>query len=429
MTDSLHHYRTLLSAELLESRQLLSTVSITAVGSTGEEVMVVTVGETEVFRTGVFQTGSLSATRSSPYRFEVDDSVEVSDLRINFVNDFFDPGVKDRNLIVEQIRFNGNRTNMDALNVFSTGTWLAEDGVQSGYGRGNILHSNGYFQVADADEIEFNGNVWQASRRINGRDLRVDTVNNELLLSGLAGDDFSISRQIDIEPGQLSVLTVNAWRNVISGSFNDAGAGAGVNFYDADGQLVSAFDNRNFELNDNATDPSDRIQSNQFRVPGNATSAFLWVWVEGHDRGGSNIPLRLTDLRLEPVTITEDVTPPTVRLTGNSALRNNFFTFSVTINDDTALPADPGVIASSIGIEVIDPNGQVIIPTLNGNGTQFGATSQSLTFLVNGDSTGAPNLLAEGAYEVRLLSETVRDDFGNFAPPQSLGDVGPLTIA
>jgi len=379
-TELSRDHETVLSAERLESRQMLSTVSISAVGSTGEEVMVVTAGETEVFRTTVFQSGTLAATRNNTFTFEVDDSLTVSNLRIKFVNDFFDPGVKDRNLIVEEIQFNGFRTQLDALNVFSTGTWLVEDRVQNGFGRGNILHSNGFFQVANADEIEFNGNVWQTSRPVDGRELRPDTINNELVLSGQSGRDFSISRQIDIEPSQLSVLTIDAWRNVISGSFNDGAAGAGINFYDADGQLVDTFDNPSFELNENATDPSNRIQSNQFRVPGNATTAFLWVWVQGNDQG-SNISLRLTDFRLEPADVTADVTPPTARLT-----------------------------------------------TLNGSGTQFGATSQSLTFLVNGNSVGAPSVLVPGAYEVRLLGETVRDDAGNFAPGQSLGDVGPFTL-
>jgi len=252
MSDSSLNLRSILGAEVLESRQMLSTVSISAVGSTGEEVMVVTVGETEVFRTGVFQTGSLPALRSNPYTFEVDDSLEVSDLRINFVNDFYDPGVKDRNLIVEQIRFNGNRTNLDALNVFSTGTWLEEGGVQDGYGRGNILHANGYFQVAASNEIEFNGNVWQTSRALTGTEAQVDSVNNELVLNGIDGEDFSISRRIEIERGQFAALTVDAWRNVITeGLFFNAGAGAGVDFYDADGNQVNAFDNQDFQLNGN----------------------------------------------------------------------------------------------------------------------------------------------------------------------------------
>lgn len=312
--------RSFLSADVLEPRQMLSTVSIEAVGSTGEEVMVVTAGESEVFRTTVFESGTLAATRNNTFTFEVDDSLAVSDLRINFVNDFYDPGVKDRNLTVRKIRFNGNGTEIEALNVFSTGTWLAEDGVQNGYGRGNILHSNGYFQIADADEVSYNGNVWQTSRPVDGREVRVDTFTNELVLSGIAGRDFSISRQIDFEPGQLSVLTIDAWRNVISGSFNDAAAGAGIDFYDAAGSQVFAFDNLSFELNDNATDPSDRVQTSQFRVPNDATTAFLWIWIEGHDRqGGSNVSLRLTDFRLEPATITEDVAGPTARITTTSA--------------------------------------------------------------------------------------------------------------
>jgi len=90
MPDSSRKHRSILSAEVLEARQLLSTVSIQATGFTGEEVMVVTDAETgdQLFGTRVFETGTLAATRNNTFTFEVDDSVKLTDLRINFVNDF-----------------------------------------------------------------------------------------------------------------------------------------------------------------------------------------------------------------------------------------------------------------------------------------------------------------------------------------------------
>ena len=392
---------------------MLSTVSINAVGSTGEEVLVVTAAGAEVFSATVSSSGD-------EFTFDVDDSLSVSDLRINFVNDFFEPGVKDRNLTIQEIRFDGNRFSPTALNVFSTGTWRAEDGVRDGFGRGNILHSNGYFQVVAAEQIEFNGEIWNTSRPLSSRDVRVDTFYNELVLSGNSGEDFAISRQIEVEPGQLSLLTVNAWRNEISGSFSDAGVGAGIDFFDAEGNKIFVLDNRSFELNEDVADPSDRIRSNQFRVPNNATTAFLWIFVEGSDQQ-TNIPLRLTDLRLEPAVVSGDSQPPTALISTISP-GDTFFVFSVTFRDDTALPADPNVITSADGIRVIDPLGRVITPTFDST-TQFGATSQSITFLVNSQSIGAPSELVSGAYEVRLLSDTVVDAAGNFAEGQSLGNI------
>ena len=228
-------------------------------------------------------------------------------------------------------------------------------------------------------------------------------------------------------PGELSVLSVNAWRNVISGSFNNAGAGAGIDFFDAQGNKITSnitLDIQPFEINDNATDPSDRIQEKQFRVPNDATTAFLWVWVEGSDQG-TNIPLRLTDLSLQPATIAGDTQPPTARISTVSAARGTFFVFSVTFQDETALPADPNVIASANAIELIDPEGRIITPTFDSTG-QFGSTSQSVTFLVNGSSLGAPNLLVDGEYEVRVIGGTVQDAAGNFAIAQSLGNLGPF---
>ena len=194
MTNTSRNQGMPLAIEALEPRQMLSTVSIDATGFTGEEIMEVTAGGAEVFTTNVSAEGGT-------FTFEVDDSIVISDLQVSFVNDLFDPGVKDRNLIVDEIRFNGTRFDPAGLNVFSTGTWLAEDGVQDGFGRGNILHSNGFFQVAASDTFEFNGNVWNASRPLSGEAIGIDTTHNELVLSGAGGEDFAISRQIDVVAG------------------------------------------------------------------------------------------------------------------------------------------------------------------------------------------------------------------------------------
>ena len=381
---------------------MLSTVSIDAAGTTGEEILVVTANGAEVFNTNV-------STNVNTFTFDVDNSLSVSDLRINFVNDFFDPGVTDRNLIVEEIRFNGNRFDPAGLNVFSTGTFLNEDGVQPGFGRGNTLHTNGFFEVTESNTFEFNGNVWNTSRALSSDEIRIDTEFNELVLSGSGVEDFVLSRQIDIVAGELSVLSVDAYRNVISGSFNGAAAGAGIDFFDLQGNKIRSLetlDIRPFELNDNATDPSDRIQENQFRVPSDATTAFLYIFVEGSDQA-TNITLRLTDLSLEPATLVGDTQAPTARVSTVSAARGTFFVFSVTLGDETALPADPNVIASANAIELVDPEGRIITPTFDST-TQFGSTSQSVTFLVNGNSIGAPNLLVDGEYEARLIGGTVR---------------------
>jgi len=183
--------RTHLSVEALEGRLMLSTVSLDALGSTGDEVLVVNVGDAEVFRTNVDTTANV-------FTFEVDDSVAVSDLRINFVNDLFDPGVVDRNLTVNELRFNGERFDLGSASVFSTGTWRPEDGVQDGFGRGNILHSNGFFQVAASEQIHFNGNVWASSRPFSPNEIQFDSVHNELVISGASGDDLAISRQVTL---------------------------------------------------------------------------------------------------------------------------------------------------------------------------------------------------------------------------------------
>ena len=76
-------------------------------------------------------------------------------VRVVFLNDLFDPATgTDRNLVVENIVVDGETFQTDSPEVFSTGTWTqADSSVTPGFGRGNTLHSNGYFQYDDSSTI------------------------------------------------------------------------------------------------------------------------------------------------------------------------------------------------------------------------------------------------------------------------------------
>ena len=94
-----------------------------------------------------------AATTWTPFTYETNQHLDGSQVRVEFTNDFHDPrnGV-ERNLFVSNVQINGVNYESDAASTFSTGTWTAADGVQRGFGRGNILHANGYFQYGpDAD--------------------------------------------------------------------------------------------------------------------------------------------------------------------------------------------------------------------------------------------------------------------------------------
>ena len=73
----------------------------------------------------------------------------ADDIRIEFVNDLFDPdnGI-DRNVRIDAIAIDGVRFETESSDVFSTGTWLSADGISPGSGRGEFLHGNGFFQFS-----------------------------------------------------------------------------------------------------------------------------------------------------------------------------------------------------------------------------------------------------------------------------------------
>lgn len=81
--------------------------------------------------------------------FQSDIATTADQIRIVFSGDEFDEanGV-DANVNVDWIDIDGARFETESPMVFSTGTWTADDGVQPGYGRGQTLHTNGYFQFA-----------------------------------------------------------------------------------------------------------------------------------------------------------------------------------------------------------------------------------------------------------------------------------------
>ena len=91
-------------------------------------------------------------TSFSSYSYTAAGSVTADQIRVVFLNDQWDPdnGV-DANLIVDDIVVGGVQYETESANVFSNGTWRSEDGIQPGFGRGDTLHVNGYFQFSSGN--------------------------------------------------------------------------------------------------------------------------------------------------------------------------------------------------------------------------------------------------------------------------------------
>ena len=88
--------------------------------------------------------------------FEADGIVTADDIRIAFNNDdVFELNLKgivktvDRNLTVNSITVAGQKFNTNSDSVFSTGVWDPNaNAAVAGFGKGNTLHTNGYFQFS-----------------------------------------------------------------------------------------------------------------------------------------------------------------------------------------------------------------------------------------------------------------------------------------
>ena len=120
-----------------------STITITAAGSMGTENMSLIIGGVEVA-----QFNNVSTT-PGVYTYQASSKIDVNQVRIAFTNDVYDPahGI-DSNLTVDKISIDGQVFETEASTVLSTGVWTDADGFATGYGRGDTLHTNGYFQYS-----------------------------------------------------------------------------------------------------------------------------------------------------------------------------------------------------------------------------------------------------------------------------------------
>ena len=120
---------------------MLSTVQVFAAGATGQEQMVVNVGDTSFDVTVGGNPGELQE-----FTFEVENRffpglpVSINGVTIEFVNDAFDPSTGlDRNLTVDKVVIDGVAYEAEDSSVYSTGTFNG-DSLVSGFGLGETLY-------------------------------------------------------------------------------------------------------------------------------------------------------------------------------------------------------------------------------------------------------------------------------------------------
>ena len=120
-------------------------ITINAAGSTGEEQFDLLIDG------NVVASFALNGNSSDVFTYQTDLVPTGDRVRVQFTNDLFLPDQNiDRNLTVESISIDGQTFITDSPDVFSTGTWLPVEGIVPGFGRGNQLNSNGFFQYGSS---------------------------------------------------------------------------------------------------------------------------------------------------------------------------------------------------------------------------------------------------------------------------------------
>ena len=106
-------------------------------------------------------------TQTTSYRHTASGDVSADRIRVVFTNDVFDQAAGvDRNLIVDNIVVDGQRIETESAGVFSTGTWTSADGITPGFGRGDTLHANGYFEFTSGGTVN-GGNIALQSSNVS----------------------------------------------------------------------------------------------------------------------------------------------------------------------------------------------------------------------------------------------------------------------
>ena len=126
-------------------------------GLSGSEIEMLVRGDegTETFNlliNGQNVASFVATTQFQTFTYTHSEDVVADDVRIQLSSDQWDPanGI-DENLTVDHITIDGQTYQTEDASVYSTGTWTAADGIVPGYGRGERLHTLGYFQFAGTD--------------------------------------------------------------------------------------------------------------------------------------------------------------------------------------------------------------------------------------------------------------------------------------
>ena len=103
--------------------------------------------EFRILSNGVELGSGVAGTEFQTFTFATNDYTAGSDLRIELLNDIFDPanGI-DTNLQVDNVTINGDTRQVEDPSTFGFGTYLT-GGFSEGFNQSEFLHTSGFFEV------------------------------------------------------------------------------------------------------------------------------------------------------------------------------------------------------------------------------------------------------------------------------------------
>lgn len=372
-------------------------VTVTASGSTGAESMLLLIDDQAVQRWDV-------GTEQADYTYETSASLTGSSVKVRFTNDLYQPELGiDRNLNIDKITVDGVEFQSEDQRTYSTGTWLAGDGVVAGFGRGETLHTNGTFQYdldVPSGAVEFGGQFWNQNSAV-----QLSVADAQLNVRPTRSDGGVAWTATSAEGGVGYEFAVDGYRSGPGPGI----AFAGVDFFDAQGIEI---DEVVIRLNEQG---ADNLQTINVVAPEETAFATIWIYAGRQPfSSGGNFVTQINSVSLEP-TLAADTTPPAAEFGANgqtiTQVRRSL-NLGVRYTDDFAISA-PG------RIRVTGPNGFDQVPPI-ATGVIDSVADQTLVYSIEptaGEFTPDDN----GLYTVTLVGDTLRDTSGNAAAEQVLG--------
>ena len=162
-------------------------VEFDALGTTGDEILQLSIDGQVVQTFGFFAGPGVTQT----FTFNSDDpNLSLGDIRIEFVNDFFDPLTgADRNVQISEFRIidvgdgtgtsQVQRASTSDSNVLSSGIFVAGVGITEGLGVGGFLAGNGFVEIVSGGTGIVNDIIEVDAFGTTGEELVLASVNGQ----------------------------------------------------------------------------------------------------------------------------------------------------------------------------------------------------------------------------------------------------------